>query len=224
MSFIDLFAKVQHSSVHVQLTSSVLGGSRQKPSCLSANIVANTLNSVVNIPTHRHKPSGRGMSGLDNGGDSHKFIYSTSWHTETMHWANPSPAVTDNYKILKFRNNYYVEVTLAVCYKLHVLQRLWNFKRSHKMRKHWFNIWKRGMTMTHMLHSASRCPCSSSVASDKPQSQQQLWGLKVTWVSLKLLYFNIHSYDIQCVMIGITVFVYLLACLFSFTWNQMYAF
>lgn len=47
MSFIDLFAKGQHSSMHVQLTSAVQGESRQ--SCLSANIVANTLNSVVNV-------------------------------------------------------------------------------------------------------------------------------------------------------------------------------
>lgn len=42
MNFIDLFAKGQHSSVHVQLTSSVLGGHRQRLHCLSANIISNT--------------------------------------------------------------------------------------------------------------------------------------------------------------------------------------
>ena len=49
ISFIDLFAEGQHSSVHVQLTGSVLGGNRQRGSCLSANTVANTLNSMVSI-------------------------------------------------------------------------------------------------------------------------------------------------------------------------------
>lgn len=49
MSFIDLFAKGQHSSMHVQLTSSVLGGSRQRRICLSANILTNTSNSMVGI-------------------------------------------------------------------------------------------------------------------------------------------------------------------------------
>ncbi len=47
MSFIDLFAKGQHSSMHVQLTSSVLGENRQ--SSLSANIVANASDSMENI-------------------------------------------------------------------------------------------------------------------------------------------------------------------------------
>lgn len=46
MSFIDLFEKELHSSVCVPLTRLVLGGNGQRLSCLSANIVASTLNSV----------------------------------------------------------------------------------------------------------------------------------------------------------------------------------
>lgn len=49
MSFIDLFAEEKHLSMHVQLTTRVLRGIRQRLSCLSANIVANSFNLGVNI-------------------------------------------------------------------------------------------------------------------------------------------------------------------------------
>lgn len=52
MSFIDLFAKGQNSSVHGQLSRWVLGGNTQRLSCLSANIIANIIWWTPTVWTH----------------------------------------------------------------------------------------------------------------------------------------------------------------------------